>query len=314
MCKIWLISALFFFRLTNGFAQDYSSIQTLWVGDERMDLYFNVNKVQSKKYNFLDTFKISGDTLYIHHDYTGKEYYKNDSLGNLVEMEGYKLSDSQFRIFKLDSFEMILLPLNSSAKKITADVYLPDFKISHYDLTTDTEVIESPRIILKSKKNIYEKIEFDTIYLSYKSQGYHDEIYYDLILYKNGQFWALKKKQDYKARWGIWRKKHNLSCQGILSDSMINHLQNLLCNSGINKYEDSRHFTSWASHYPVITMTIIFKGHIMNYNCSEVDFNILMLPFVKNLQQLMKFKHNRHKKIRKCFPTTKRKDLKSYCH
>ena len=98
MGKFWLIGFLLCLGATKDEGKNYSLIRTQWVGDERMDLLFSGNRVLSKKYNFLDTFKIISDTLFIHHDYTGKEYYRQDSLGNTVELKGYKLSDSKFLI------------------------------------------------------------------------------------------------------------------------------------------------------------------------------------------------------------------------
>jgi hypothetical protein len=100
--KKYRVLVLFLFTFDFGFGQQ---LQTTWFFDEYRFFKFDDFEAHSEPFDFISSYKIHGDSLLIKH-------------------ADNSITDSKFLISKLTSDSLFLVPINNSAKAISAKLRL----------------------------------------------------------------------------------------------------------------------------------------------------------------------------------------------
>lgn len=292
------------------------SLEGQWLGENDVDIRFNSSKISSRKYSYFSSYQVIKDTLYITHDYEGIGLYTIDSLGNKIEMKNWKLPNSKFQIVKVSEMELVLYPLNPSAMKIAGEIRQPhvNYSLESYqklldqkESANDLDSNESKEIKinydynwfgsasidtikLQSAKALYSTIEFDSIAISYFSQGWFARYYYDLKLYNDGLFVVNHERdgsdtgefENIKAILGLF--------EGSISLDEISEINQLLSSSGISKLE-SKDYEGWTSHGNYICIKVYYNHTFKELKGIQGMFPIMIEPIIRQLLAIDDFEN-----------------------
>lgn len=308
------------------------SCEGQWSGENDVDIRFNSSEVFSRKFNYFSSYQIIKDTLFIAHDYNGTRSYTIDSLGNEIETENWKLPNSKFQIVRISDFELVLYPLNPSAMKIAEEIRQPHVnyglesyqkllgkKESANDLDSNASnelkanyeynwfgTASIDTIKLQSAKSLYSAIEFDSIAISYFSQGWFAKYYYDLKLYNDGQFVVNHERggpdtgefENMKAILGLFK--------GDISINEISEINQLLSSSGISKLEP-KDYGSWTSHGKYVCIKVYFNHTFKELKGIQGMFPVMIEPVIRKLLAIDDFENYVQTDRNELFETTYKK-------
>lgn len=257
---------LFFLgTLEFGFGQQ---IKATWFFDENRFFKFDDSEAQSESFNFIKNYKILGDSLLFKH-------------------ADNSIPDSKFLISKLTSDSLFLIPINNSAKAISAKLRLQYYgTIERIEKNPEANgVLYFKEIKLYNASTLFEKVAWDTLTVSHTTMGWWGVYYFDIKILNNGHFFAIDRHRPFKKN-----KKESartIFYEDNLPDPFIKEVSNELNNSGLKRI-DKIDFTGWSSHGRKITLKVVVGKDTKLLTAYEYCFPYALKSLVRKIADLEK--------------------------
>lgn len=256
---------LLLFLITFDFAVG-QQIRTTWFFDENRFFKLDESEAHSVPFDFIRSYKIHDDSL-------------------LLEHADNSISDSKFLISKLTSDSLFLVPINNSAKAISAKLRLRFYEsIENIEKNPEAKgVLYFKEIRLYSASTLYEKIVWDTLTVSHTTMGWWGIYYYDIKILSNGHFFAIDRYRPFETN--KTEKAKTIYYEDNLSPTFLQEINNELNNSGLKKI-DKIDFTGWSSHGRQITLKLRAGRDIKLLTAYEYCFPYTLQSLVKKISDL----------------------------
>lgn len=259
---------LFFVTTINScFSQD---IKATWFLDENRFIKFeNDQTVQYEPFDFIKGYEISGNNIVFKH-------------------QGTSIPDSKFLILKLTTDSLFLIPINNSAKAISAKLKRQFYEsIEKIEKNPEASDISYFKVIkFYNASTLYESIKWDTLTLSHAQTGYWGVNYFDIKILNSGQFYAIERYVPFEINESNKAEKtKTIYYEDKLPVEMLEVINSELNGSGLRRI-DKIDFKGWSSHGRQITLKVRMSDQTKLLTAYEYCFPETLKSLVKRISDI----------------------------
>ncbi|MBX2956297.1 MAG: hypothetical protein KF846_09080 [Cyclobacteriaceae bacterium] len=286
--KLQILVLVFTSTLSISFGQE---IKGTWLLTDRHLLQIEESKIYCEPFNFIKEYTINADTLTFRHVYdtAGQRCETLDAKGKWVKVkcEDNSISNSKFLITKLTRDSLFIVPINNSAKAVSAGLKHRYYYGAMKRIAAKPDSIDYYQVIkFYNQTTLYEQVSWDTITVSHKSNGWWGRHYFDIQILNNGQFIATDHYKPFKERKpNKDQRTRTTYYKDTLSTELIQEIKNEVNKSGIMTV-DKTDFGGGATHTRIVTFKMSMKGGDKMIKGYENAFPYFLRPLIKIISDL----------------------------